>query len=60
MWRVYKHSVNDTDYEVYKQALNEATHEVRKSKRNFYHKLQQNIKSDSESKQMDPSRWYIE
>ena len=29
MWRVYKHTGKDTDYEVYKQALNEATHEVR-------------------------------
>ena len=29
MWRVYKHTGKDTDYEVYKQALSEATHEVR-------------------------------
>ena len=34
---------------LYKEALNAATNEVRKSKRNFEHKLAQNIKSDSES-----------
>ena len=39
MWRVYKHTENDADYEVYKQALNKATNEVRKSKRNFEHKI---------------------
>ena len=49
MWRVYKHTGKDTDYEVYKEALNAATIEVRKSKRNFEHKLTQNIKSDSKS-----------
>ena len=49
MWRVYKHTGNDIDYEVYKEALNAATTEVRKSKRNFEHKLEQNIKSDSKS-----------
>ena len=32
MWRVYKHTGKDTDYEVYKEALNAATNEVRKSK----------------------------
>ena len=47
MWRVYKQTGRDTDYKSYKQALNEATHEVRTSKRNFDHKLAQNIKSDS-------------
>ena len=47
MWRVYKHTGKDTDYEVYKEALNAATNEVRKAKRNFEHKLAQNIKSDS-------------
>ena len=31
------------------EALNAATNEVRKSKRNFEHKLAQNIKSDSKS-----------
>ena len=40
---------SDTDYELYKEALNAATNEVRKSKRNFVHKLAQNIKSDSKS-----------
>ena len=35
MWRVYKHTGKDEDYEVYKEALNAATNEVRKSKRNF-------------------------
>ena len=49
MWRVYKHTGKDTDYEVYKEELNAATNEVRKSKRNFEHKLAQNIKSDSKS-----------
>ena len=49
MWRVYKHAGNDKDYEVYKEALNAATNEVRKAKRNFEHKLAQNIKSDSKS-----------
>ena len=41
MWRVYKQSGKDKDYEVYKEALNAATNEVRKSMRN--------IKSDSKS-----------
>ena len=49
MWRVYKHTGKDNDYEVYKEALNAATNEVRKSKRNFEHKLAQTIKSDSKS-----------
>ena len=49
MWRVYKHSGKDTDYEVYKDALNTATNEVRKSKRTFEHKLAHNIKSESMS-----------
>ena len=50
IWRVYKHTGKDhTDYEGYKEALNAATNEVRKSKRNFEHKLAQNIKSDSKS-----------
>ena len=49
MWRVYKHTGKDNDYEVYKEALNAATNEVRKSKRSFEHKLAQNIKSDSKS-----------
>ena len=40
-----KHTGKDKDYE----ALNAATNEVRKSKRNFEHKLAQNIKSDSKS-----------
>ena len=47
MWRVYKHTGTDKDYDAYKEALNAATNEVRKSKRNFEHKLAQNIKSDS-------------
>ena len=49
MWRVYKHTGKDKDYEVYKEALDAATNEVRKSKRIFEHKLAQNIKSDSKS-----------
>ena len=49
MWRVYKHTGKDKDYDAYKEALNAATNEVRKSKRNFEHKLAQNIKSDSKS-----------
>ena len=43
MWRVYKHTGKDKDYEAYKEALNAATNEVRKSKRNFEHKLAHNI-----------------
>ena len=31
MWRVYKHTGKDKDYEVYKEALNAATNEVRKA-----------------------------
>ena len=49
MWRVYKHTGKDKDYEAYKEAQNAATKEVRQSKRNFEHKLAQNIKSDSKS-----------
>ena len=49
MWRVYKHTGKDKDYDAYKEALNAATNEVRKSKRNFEHKLAQDIKSDSKS-----------
>ena len=49
MWRVYKHTGKYQYYEVYKEALNAATNEVRKAKRNFEHKLAQNIKSDSKS-----------
>ena len=49
MWRVYKHTGKDKDYDAYKEALNAATNEVRKSKRNFEYKLAQNIKSDSKS-----------
>ena len=49
MWRVYKHTGKDKDYEVYIEALNAATNEIRKAKRNFEHKLAQNIKSDSKS-----------
>ena len=45
MWRVYKHTGKDNDYEVYKRSNKEG----RKSKRNFEHKLAQNIKSDSKS-----------
>ena len=49
MWRVYKQTGKDKDYDAYKEALNAATNEVRKSKRNFGHKLARNIKSDSKS-----------
>ena len=49
MWRVYKHTGKDKDYEAYKEALNAATNEVRKFRRNFEHKLAQIIKSDSKS-----------
>ena len=49
MWRVYKHTGKDQDYDAYKEALNAATNEVRKSKRNVENKLAQNIKSDSKS-----------
>ena len=47
MYRVYKHTGKDKDYDAYKEELNAATNEVRKSKRNVEHKLAQNIKSDS-------------
>ena len=47
MWRVYKHTGKDKDYDAYKEALHAATNEVRKSKRNCEHKLAKNIKSDS-------------
>ena len=47
MWRVFKHTGTNNDYDAYKEALNAATNEVRKSKRK--HKLAQNIKSDSKS-----------
>ena len=33
MWRVYKHTGKDKDYDAYKEALNAATNEVRKTKR---------------------------
>ena len=49
MWRVYKHTGKYKDYDAYKEELNAATNEVRKSKRNFEHKLAQNIKSESKS-----------
>ena len=49
MWRVYKHTGKDKDYEVNKEALNAATNEVRKSKRNFEHKSAQHIISGSKS-----------
>ena len=49
MWRVYKHTGKLTNYEVYKEALKTATNEVRNCKRNYEHKLAQNIKSDSMS-----------
>ena len=44
-----EHTGTDKDYDAYKEALNAATNEFRKSKRNFEHKLAQNIKSDSKS-----------
>ena len=49
MWRVFKLTGKDTDYDAYKEALYAATNEVRKSKRNFEYKLAQNVKSDSKS-----------
>ena len=39
IWRVYKHTGKDADYDAYKEAINAATNEVRKSKRTFEHKL---------------------
>ena len=50
MWRVYKHTGTEKDYDAYKETLNAATNEVRKSKRNCEHKLAQNIKTDSKLK----------
>ena len=49
MWRVYKHTGKDKDYEVYKEALKASTNEVKNFKQNYEHKLAQNIKSDSQS-----------
>ena len=49
MWRVYKHTGTDKDYDAYIEALNAATNEFRKSKRNAENKLAQNIKLDSNS-----------
>ena len=49
MWRVFKYTGKDKDYEVYKKALNAATNEVRKSNRSLELKLAQPIKSDSKS-----------
>ena len=49
MWRVYKHTGKDTDYDAYKEVLNAATNEDRKSKQTFEHKLAHNTKSDSKS-----------
>ena len=50
MWRVYKHTGKDTDYDAYKEALNAAINEVRKSTRNVEHKLAQNIFKKTVSK----------
>ena len=47
MWRVYKHTGKDKDYDAYKEALTAATNEVRKSKRHFEHKLAQNKKNQT-------------
>ena len=49
MWRVYKHTGKEKDYEVYKEALNAATNELRESKRNFGYKLANNIKPENKS-----------
>ncbi len=49
LWRVYKHTGKDKDYEVYKEALKASTNEVKNFKQNYEHKLAQNIKSDSQS-----------
>ena len=38
IWRVYKHTGKDKNYDAYKEALNAATNDVRKSKRKFEHK----------------------
>ena len=47
MWRVYKRTGIDNDYDAYKEALNAATNEVRKSKRKVEYKLALNIESGS-------------
>ena len=49
LWRFYKHTGKDKDYEAYREAIKAATNEVRMSKRNFEQKLAQNIKSDSKN-----------
>ena len=49
MWRVYKYTGKDQDYEVYKEALNAGTNEVRKPMGHFEQKLAQIIKTESKS-----------
>ena len=43
MWKVYKGTGKDNDYDAYKEALKAATNEGRKSERNFEYKLALNI-----------------
>ena len=49
MWRLYKHTGTDKDYDAYTEALNAATNEVRKSKRNVEHKLAQHTRRSTEA-----------
>ena len=49
MWRVYRRTRKDEDYENYKEALNAATIEIRQSKGSYEQKLACNIKNDNKS-----------
>ena len=49
MWRVYRRTGKEEDYENYKEALNAATTEIRQSKRSYEQILACNIKNDSKS-----------
>ena len=49
MWRVYRRTRKDEDYENYNEELNLATTEIRKSKRTFGKKLAGNIKNYNKS-----------
>ena len=59
MWRVYKHTGKDNDYDAYKEALNAATNEVRKSKRNFEHKLAQHIEQNRTEQKLYSTRTHM-
>ena len=49
MWKRYRHTGNEEDYNIYKEAFNQATAEIRNSKRSYEHNIAFNIKHDSKS-----------